>query len=100
MYIYSGTATLTGQQDQFKPAYGEVAGTILGAVVRPLARHPDQGALSALWASVAPDTLDESKYPYGSFFSDPKVLGQESNEGKDQEVGRPCTPSASRSHSC
>lgn len=91
---------MTGQQDQFKPAYGELAGTVLGAVVRPLARHPDQGALSALWASVAPDTLDESKYPNGSYFSDPKVLGQESNEGKDQEVGHLCTSSASRFDSC
>lgn len=76
----------TGQQDQFKPAYGETAGAILGAVVRPMARHPDQGSLSILWASFATDARDASKYPNGSYFSDPKTLGGESNEGKDQEV--------------
>jgi len=76
----------TGQQDQFKPAYGEVAGAILGAVVRPLARRPDQGASSILWASCAEDAKDEASYPNGSYFSDPKTLGGESNEGKDQEL--------------
>lgn len=91
--ISSYISTLTDvcrQQDQFKAAYGETAGAALGAVVRPLARTPDQGSLSILWASVAEDARDASKYENGSYFSDPKVIGGESNEGKDQEVSFYC----------
>ncbi|KAL8291739.1 hypothetical protein RQP46_001997 [Phenoliferia psychrophenolica] len=78
-------AVATGQQDQFKPAYGEVVGAVMGAVTRPFMRRPDQGALSALWALVAPDARD-SVYENGTYFSDPKQLGQRSNEAKDQNL--------------
>jgi len=76
----------TGQQSQFKPAYGELIGSVMAPVVQAMARRPDQGASSILWASVAEDAKDESQYPNGSYFSDPKTLGGESNEGKDQEL--------------
>lgn len=55
----------TGQQDQFKPAYGEVIGGILGAAVRPLMLRPDQGAISILWAGTGPDARSNDAYKSG-----------------------------------
>lgn len=79
-------AVATGQQNQFKPAYGEVAGAVMAAVTRPFMRRPDQGSISALWALVAPDARSPD-WPNGSYFTDAKQFGQRSNEAKDQKVG-------------
>ncbi|KAK4699834.1 hypothetical protein P7C70_g6420, partial [Phenoliferia sp. Uapishka_3] len=78
-------AVATGQQDQFKPAYGETVGAVMGAVTRPFMRRPDQGSLSALWALVAPDARSPD-WENGSYFTDPKQLGGPSNESQDQEL--------------
>ena len=68
-----------------KPAYGEILGGALEAIVRPIMRRPDQGSLSALWAGVAP-AARAAKWTNGTYFTDPQELGKESKEGSDQEV--------------
>jgi hypothetical protein len=47
--------------------------------------RPDQGAISALWASVAPDARSE-EYENGSYFTEAKEKGEETEEARDQEV--------------
>jgi len=51
-------AVHTGQQDQFKEAYGGVFGTIMKAAVVPFMRNPDQGSLSTLWAATSEDVFE------------------------------------------
>lgn len=66
----------------------------MGAVTRPFMRRPDQGSLSAVWASVATEARS-SEWRNGEYFTDPAEIGGESNETKDQEVShsssRHCT---------
>jgi hypothetical protein len=45
----------TGQQDQFKEAYGETFGTVMKHVVIPFMRNPEQGTLSTLYAATSED---------------------------------------------
>ncbi|GAA6033242.1 hypothetical protein JCM8097_003012 [Rhodosporidiobolus ruineniae] len=78
-------AVATGQTGQYEEAYGAVGGKVIEAVVRPLMKTPDDGALSALWAATAPDARDP-KYPNGSYFTNPKEPGGETSEADDQEL--------------
>ena len=78
-------AVATGQTRQYKDAYGETAGAVMETVIRPTMRAPDDGALSALWAGLAPEARSE-KYENGTYFSNPDQDGKETNEAKDQEV--------------
>lgn len=48
-------AVHTGQQDQFKEAYGETFGTILKHMTIPFMRNPEQGSLSTLYAATSED---------------------------------------------
>ncbi|KAJ3544439.1 hypothetical protein NM688_g5744 [Phlebia brevispora] len=78
-------AVHTGQQDQFKEAYGKVFGTILKLAVVPFMRNPDQGSLSTLWAATSEDV--EKQGWEGRYFSDPGKLGGESKQACDPELG-------------
>lgn len=78
-------AVATGQLEQYKPAYGQTVGTVMGAAARLVFRKPDDGALSMLWAAAAKDARD-LKYPNGSYFTNPKELGKETAAANDQEV--------------
>lgn len=75
----------TGQTRQYPDAYGDKVGGAVEAAVRPIMRSPDQGALSLLWAAVAPEARD-NKYKNGSYFDDAGHLGSESKESNDPEV--------------
>lgn len=79
-------AVHTGQQDQFKEAYGQLFGTMLKSVVVPFMRAPDQGSLSTLWAATSED-IDKHNYE-GKYFTDPGQLGNESKQACDPELGR------------
>ncbi|GAA5985326.1 hypothetical protein JCM10908_002623 [Rhodotorula pacifica] len=70
---------------QYPEAYGETIGNIVQAAVRPIMRSPDQGALSLVWAAVAPEARD-NKYSNGTYFDDPAHEGGETNEARDQEL--------------
>ncbi|KAK4046927.1 hypothetical protein OIV83_005718 [Microbotryomycetes sp. JL201] len=74
----------TGQQAQFKEAYGETAGKILAAVTRPFMRRPDQGAISALWAGLSEGAV--KSYDNGTYFSEVDEDGEETSEAQDQEL--------------
>lgn len=79
-------AVHTGQQDQFKEAYGSIFGTVLKYAVIPFMRAPDQGSLSTLWAATS-DDIDLHNYE-GKYFTDPAVIGSESKQACDPELGR------------
>lgn len=79
-------AVHTGQQDQFKEAYGQVFGTMLKYTVIPFMRAPDQGSLSTLWAATSEDVETNTDYA-GRYFTDPGELGKESNQACDPELG-------------
>ena len=57
----------------------------MGAVVRPFMSRPDQGAISALWAGIAPDARDP-KWKQGSYFTEASEDGKPTAESEDQEV--------------
>ncbi|GAA6033244.1 hypothetical protein JCM8097_003013 [Rhodosporidiobolus ruineniae] len=79
----------TGQQEQFKAAYGETAGAVAATLTRPIMRAPDDGALSTLWASTAPDAREgasKGEYSNGDYFTDPQQEGGESGEATDEEM--------------
>ena len=79
-------AVHTGQQDQFKEAYGPLFGTMLKYTVIPFMRAPDQGSLSTLWAATDGD-FDKFNYE-GTYFTDPGEFGKESKQACDPELGR------------
>lgn len=79
-------AVHTGQQDQFKEAYGTVFGTVLKYSVIPFMRAPDQGSLSTLWAATSED-IEQHNYE-GKYFTDPDVTGSESKQACSPELGR------------
>lgn len=80
-------AVATGQQAQFKTAYGDTAGGVMASVVRPFMSRPDQGAISALWAGVSGQLRTESdKFENGSYFTEADEEGGETKEASDQEV--------------
>ncbi|TFK54317.1 NAD(P)-binding protein [Heliocybe sulcata] len=62
-------AVATGQQDQFKEAYGQVFGTMLKQMVVPFFRNPEQGSLSTLWAATS-DEIEKNGWQ-GKYFTDP-----------------------------
>ncbi|GAA5952301.1 hypothetical protein JCM21900_000479 [Sporobolomyces salmonicolor] len=68
------------------PAFGQIVGTVMETLIRPLMRAPDDGALSALWAATAPEARNSDKFKNGDYFSNPGQEGGESNEAKDQEL--------------
>ncbi|KAM0791825.1 hypothetical protein ACM66B_004084 [Microbotryomycetes sp. NB124-2] len=76
-------AVATGQQSQFKEAYGETAGKVMAAVTRPFMRRPDQGAQSALWAGLSDEV---NKYDNGTYFSEADEDGKETSEANDPEL--------------
>ncbi|KAF9820256.1 hypothetical protein IEO21_01470 [Rhodonia placenta] len=80
-------AVHTGQQDQFKEAYGEVPGTIMKHVVTPFMRSPDQGSLSALWAATCPEVEEHSPKWNGRYITDPGEASKESDMAHDPELG-------------
>ena len=77
-------AVHTGQQDQFKEAYGKVFGTLLKSVTIPFMRNPDQGSLSTLWAATSDDVQVGGSVKY---YSDPATPGGESKQACDAELG-------------
>ena len=79
-------AVHTGQQDQFKEAYGPLFGTLLKYTTVPFMRAPDQGSLSTLWAATSAD-LDAHNYE-GRYFTDPGELAKESDQACNPELGR------------
>ncbi len=78
-------AVHTGQQDQFKEAYGKVFGSVMKAAVVPFMRSPDQGSLSTLWGAVADDVIGEQKWQ-GKYVTDPSEEGKESEMARDEEL--------------
>ncbi|KAH7909968.1 hypothetical protein BJ138DRAFT_1114527 [Hygrophoropsis aurantiaca] len=78
-------AVHTGQQDQFKEAYGKVFGTLAKAVVVPFMRSPEQGSLSTLWAATSDDV--EKNVWQGRYFTDPGELGKETAQADEEQVG-------------
>lgn len=79
-------AVATGQQDQFKEAYGQTFGTLMKAVTVPFMRSPEQGSLSTLWAATS-DEVDKKGWQ-GQYFSDPGVLGKETTQACDEQLGK------------
>lgn len=79
-------AVATGQQEQFKEAYGNIVGTLMKAATVPFMRNPEQGSLSTLWAATSEEV--EKNGWQGHYFSDPGTLGKESSQASDEELGR------------
>ncbi|KAF7977755.1 hypothetical protein HWV62_2848 [Athelia sp. TMB] len=78
-------AVATGQQEQFKEAYGQVLGSVMKAVTVPFFRTPEQGSLSTLWAATS-DKVDKSMQGY--YFSDPETPGEETEQARDKQLGQ------------
>ncbi|EIW82789.1 NAD(P)-binding protein [Coniophora puteana RWD-64-598 SS2] len=78
-------AVHTGQQDQFKEAYGALFGTVAKAVSVPFMRNPEQGSLCALWAATS-DAIDKN-VQQGYYFTDPGVPGQLNSQADDEKLG-------------
>jgi len=68
-------AVYTGQQDQFKEAYGSLVGSLVKAVTVFFMRNPEQGSVSTLWAATADDV--EKNGWQGYYFTDPGQVGME-----------------------
>lgn len=80
-------AVHTGQQDQFKEAYGKVFGSMLKYTVVPFMRAADQGSLSTLWAAASEDVEMQRSGWEGKYVVDPAQLGNESQQACDPELG-------------
>lgn len=78
-------AVHTGQQDQFKEAYGNVFGTIMKTVTVPFMRAPEQGSLSTLWAATSDEV--EKKDLQGVYVTDPGKWGGETSQAQNEELG-------------
>lgn len=91
-------AVHTGQQDQFKEAYGPLSGRILKALTVPFMRNPEQGSHSTVWAATSPDVDQdmepavvegESKLKWqSSYITDPKTLGAENEQVRDTQLAK------------
>ncbi|KAL0948475.1 hypothetical protein HGRIS_011044 [Hohenbuehelia grisea] len=84
-------AVHTGQQAQFKEAYGTILGTMLEAVTIPFMRNPEQGSASTVWAAVSPavdgsDGKSESEKWQGAYVTDPGVKSVPSGMALDDEI--------------
>lgn len=79
-------AVHTGQQDQFKEAYGGVFGTLMKAVVVPFMRTPEQGSMSTLWAATSEDVVREGWM--GIYFTDPGEVGKETKQADDEGIAK------------
>ena len=77
-------AVHTGQQEQFKDAYGEMLGTALKSVTVPFMRSPEQGSLSTLWAATSPEV--EQKNLQGVYVTDPEKVGGETKQAQDDAL--------------
>lgn len=80
-------AVATGQQDQFKEAYGQLFGTMLKYTVIPFMRAADQGSLSTLWAATSDDVERQRSKWDGKYITDPGVLDEGSKQACDPELG-------------
>ncbi|KIJ67870.1 hypothetical protein HYDPIDRAFT_82988 [Hydnomerulius pinastri MD-312] len=78
-------AVHTGQQDQFKEAYGPLVGGLAKAVTVPFMRNPEQGSLSTLWAATS-DDIEKNGWQ-GCYFTDPGQLGKETGQADDEQLG-------------
>jgi len=78
-------AVHTGQQDQFKEAYGGVLGSLMKNIVTPFMRSADEGSLSTLWAATSDDV--EKNDWQGCYFKDPGTLGKETKQASDPKLG-------------
>lgn len=79
-------AVHTGQQDQFKEAYGSLVGSLVKAVTVPFMRSPEQGSVSTLWAATADDV--EKNGWQGCYFTDPGQVGMETAPACDAQLGK------------
>ncbi|KAF8134585.1 hypothetical protein EV363DRAFT_1396979 [Boletus edulis] len=79
-------AVHTGQQDQFKEAYGSLVGSLVKAVTVPFMRNPEQGSVSTLWAATADDV--EKNGWQGFYFTDPGQMGKETAQACDAQLGK------------
>ena len=78
-------AVHTGQQDQFKEAYGTLFGTVMKTVTVPFMRSPEQGSLSTLWAATSDEV--EKQDLQGVYVTDPGKWGGESSQAQDETIG-------------
>lgn len=85
VYATHPGAIATAQTRQYREAYGETVGGVIDNATRAVFSKPSSGALSALWAGLAPDARS-AEYENGSYVSNPKQVGGETNEAKDQEL--------------
>jgi len=81
-------AVHTGQQDQFKEAYGTVIGTVMKHTVTPFMRDAKQGCLSMLWAGTSEDVEHDPSKWNGKYITDPGQTTQESDMACDPELGK------------
>ncbi|KAI0949626.1 hypothetical protein AcW1_009175 [Taiwanofungus camphoratus] len=79
-------AVHTGQQDQFKEAYGTLVGAALKQTVIPFMRNPEQGSLSTLWAATSEEVDSNKEHWNGKYITDPEEAGGESEMAGDQEL--------------
>ncbi|KZT11007.1 NAD-binding protein [Laetiporus sulphureus 93-53] len=80
-------AVHTGQQEQFKEAYGNLAGTVMKHATIPFMRNPDQGSLSTLWAATCEEVEQHSPKWNGRYITDPGEGSKESDMARDAQLG-------------
>ncbi|KAL6298251.1 hypothetical protein BKA93DRAFT_85057 [Sparassis latifolia] len=80
-------AVHTGQQDQFKDAYGSLFENLMKHTTIPFMRSPEQGSASTLWAATSEVVERDAKKWQGKYITDPEVAGQESAMACDEELG-------------
>ncbi|KAH9948529.1 hypothetical protein B0H21DRAFT_689847 [Amylocystis lapponica] len=80
-------AVHTGQQDQFKEAYGDSVGEVLKRVVVPFMRAPAEGAASMVWAATSEEVECDAEKWHGRYVTDPGEDGKESAMACDKELG-------------
>lgn len=87
-------AVHTGQQDQFKEAYGGVLGSALKSLVVPFMRDPEQGSQSTVWAALSPEVVEQGadggkkgKWQ-AAYVTDPGVNGKENSLACDEQRGQ------------
>ncbi|PCH43635.1 NAD(P)-binding protein [Wolfiporia cocos MD-104 SS10] len=80
-------AVHTEQQNQFKEAYGTLAGTVMKHVTTPFMRAPDQGSLSTLWAATCEKVEQHSAQWNGAYVTDPGEKSRESDLARDPKLG-------------
>ncbi|KAJ8703451.1 hypothetical protein PTI98_002072 [Pleurotus ostreatus] len=84
-------AVHTGQQDQFKEAYGEVIGSVLKSVTVPFMKDPNQGSASTVWAAVSrevdgSDGAGGRNKWQGSYVTDPGTKSNPTAQASNDEL--------------